>query len=510
MIVAAISYLFFSFWGATSAPSHGKPWLALPSRLSDDPAKTEKRRSLLGEAAGAWGCYPVDGQEAEGLMITIRWTRVAALLGCAALAAVAPHEADACSPPMPGIARTMAPASKATGVPRSAKVRLHYRATGSVALPANKVPRLLDAAGKELPTLVEEVLNAHERIFVLSPKSPLPAGAVITVKDWLGTTSNFCSQFGGANQCVDAEVTAGTFTVGTAIDEKAPTFAGLTGFKADWDACDNSACCGPYAGYRVKLAWQAATDDQGDKHVRYRVLRHTTSGKVTVGAWLQSAVGATSGGFLAGTANLGLLADGTYEVCAADQSGNETCGATSQQWTAPAPPGQADAGSTDAGSTDAGGTDSGSPPPDTGAVDATSDDGVADDGGGDGGGGDDGGGDVGGGDVGGGDDGGAPDDGGTPDTSAGADTGHAGPDADPSDTAADGGGAETGGTDGQAVLVDADSADAAAQPNTHGDDGGCTAGRRGTRGGPLWAMGFALLALAGRRRWRRVRTAAAR
>ncbi len=62
-----LAFLFLG--GATSAPSHGKPWLPLPSRPTGVAAKTEKRRSLLGLAGtlrAAW--FAVDVRVAPAVI----------------------------------------------------------------------------------------------------------------------------------------------------------------------------------------------------------------------------------------------------------------------------------------------------------------------------------------------------------------------------------------------------------------------------------------------------------
>lgn len=282
---------------------------------------------------------------------------VVALGLLAASATLFATDAHACSPPMPAVHRTLEPATAATAVPLNAQIRARYRQYSGDYASTMPPPHLADAAGNEVAATVTKVVNKQELVFLIEPTAPLSANTTYSVVDHLGVTGTMCSLLpGAADACNAKEVTAGTFTTGTAADDIKPGFLGLSGIKSTWQECDNSACCGPYKGWHVALAWDKATDNLPAEQVRYNVYGPAVAGGAIkrLAHSVTFATGASGGGFLIGTTSLGAMPDGDYEVCAIDQAGNETCTGKKMSWQAPPPPGSTDGGGTDA---DAGGSD---------------------------------------------------------------------------------------------------------------------------------------------------------
>lgn len=267
---------------------------------------------------------------------------------CVVAAGLLSRSALACSPPAPGVFRSVEPAKGAAAVPTNVQVRVHYQDSGTGIIATLAPPQLHDAAGEQVQAKVATVVNPRETIFVLEPAAPLVPGAKYTVVDWLGTTEDFCGQW-LPPLCTQQLVAASTFTVGTAPDTLPPTFGGLQAIANDWQSCDDSACCGPYSGWWLTFKWAPATDDGPVGSVRYNVYRHDSGGKTPVARFLTSAAGASVGGYLGWAANLGAIADGLFSACAVDSAGQETCAGAPVAWQALPPPVAVDADATSDG-----------------------------------------------------------------------------------------------------------------------------------------------------------------
>lgn len=268
-----------------------------------------------------------------------------AACAAAAVALFASAPATACTAPAPGVHRAMQPTRDATGIPRNTEIRLRFKGyndEGYIDAMAN--PSLRDAQGQPVLTGVEKRVDHQGTVFILRPAAPLAAEASYTVLDDLGTAEDFAPFMRGIPQ--HGQAVAGSFTTGSQLDETAPTFSGLTGFSSSWDECDNGACCGPYAGYRIGLLWEPATDDQNANDLTYNVYRQLDpSGKqvppvdkVLVGSFLVTTTGAVGTPYLAWASTLGSLEDGAYQVCAIDLAGHENCGAGAKVFAQPVAP----------------------------------------------------------------------------------------------------------------------------------------------------------------------------
>lgn len=396
--------------------------------------------------------------------------RLALTLSLSTLA-LGSHQAWACTPPAPGATRTVQPAKGATQVPRNTEVRVRYTPSNDQGFAASlPAPTLLDGTGTQVEVEVETRQDTKGIVWILRPKATLAASATYTIQDHFGVTGDGVTCLG--SPCKPGLVTAGTFTTGAMADEKSPQFSGLTGFESLWQSCGDSACCGPYAGYKVLLKWQAPSDDSGVEDLRYNVYRLQGGAKERLVSFATQAIGATAGGYLAWAGNLGVLTDGLYEVCAIDLAGHEACGNGPQAFVAPAPPPPEpgpDAGS-DTGDASDGDADDGQGADTAGETvgsDAGPDVPVPPDVGGDGAG----------------------------DTAAQSDS------AGQSDTT--GVGDADAGTAGDAAVLDApDAADAVAKPpvSTPKADSGCRAAPAAQPGAGLLLLGAAVW-MAWRRRW---------
>jgi len=245
------------------------------------------------------------------------------------------------------------PAHADKGIPINAEVRVRYQPNTSAAagfvdgLPA---PTLVDAQGKLVAAQVEQRKDMKATLYILRPKAPLSPNSTFTVQDGFGSKESWCGSFDAP--CVSAASVAGSFTTAAQADTSPPFFVGLLGFDASWQSCGDSNCCGPFAGYQVALQWGPATDDSDAKQLRYNVYR-MDGGKKALASFAIAAVGSTVGGYLAFASNLGVLADGDYQVCAIDLAGNESCPNGSKTFVAPAPPAPDAAPDTDGGATGA-------------------------------------------------------------------------------------------------------------------------------------------------------------
>ncbi len=199
----------------------------------------------------------------------------AGLLAAASFVLVPLRPAVACSPPGAWLHRTAQPAEGAIGVPTNAEVRVSYIGCLDELGNAQVQPALETAAGEAVAVTVEKVEDSlvfGRLSFVLRPTAPLTPETEYRVVDGLDLGDE------GDLQCFElAQAGSGTapplntFTTGAGPDTSPPTFAGATGAVVSDDACDDSACCGPYFVQRGQLSYAPATDDVLPVELRYHV-----------------------------------------------------------------------------------------------------------------------------------------------------------------------------------------------------------------------------------------------
>lgn len=171
------------------------------------------------------------------------------------------HDADACSPPAPGVSyRGVVPSEMDAPAPTNAIVEIWYSGDpGEVAREAQIRP----LGGAPVGTSVSRTGN---RVLV-RPAAPLEPSTVYEVLDRVLVP---CVGYGPCDAAAHAVV--GTFTTGTGPDTTPPVFAGLARIEVlSLDVCESSGCCGPYTAARFLLHLDPGMDDSG--HVRYELHR---------------------------------------------------------------------------------------------------------------------------------------------------------------------------------------------------------------------------------------------
>ncbi len=157
--------VFLSSGGATSAPSRGKPWLPLPSRLTGVAAKTEERRSLPGRPRRA---------APHVLPRTLPARRAVCALACVGwlvLAGTRPAAAESGQPPPAHTLHSVATGARNTPPPKARRSR-----TGRWRSPSGTYSLRLRARGATLhartlahatPEQLREVLEVRAKGDVL-------------------------------------------------------------------------------------------------------------------------------------------------------------------------------------------------------------------------------------------------------------------------------------------------------------------------------------------------------
>jgi len=269
---------------------------------------------------------------ATGLRAPVALTRT--LMGLTLLCGVitAPR-ALACSAPNPGLSRSHEPPSGTVDVPVNAQIRVRYREWGGSFLGGMKPPALVDNAGAPVDGKTTVIVNHRETVFVIAPAAPLKPQSTYTVRDYTGSTSGSCVPMAGpGTPCTDTQVDAAIFSTGDSADTVKPTFAGLHTITQAYDSCGSTNCCGPYAGWRMFLQWDPATDNRPASGLRYNI--YGPGGKLR-GAFMTSGHATTGSGYLLSQSNLGKADDGAWSVCAVDIAGNEACPGPELTWTTP-------------------------------------------------------------------------------------------------------------------------------------------------------------------------------
>jgi len=259
-------------------------------------------------------------------------------------------KAQACSGMAAGIvtSRQVFPSDGSTGVPTNVHIAVSYWAT---------MPRLTDhfqlttSSGGPVPIVVSEPVtdpkgNPMHQAFVVTPSTVLaPNTKYLLFSDYAKVPCLRSGYAGGPSvpPCSAPDVDGGaadggaatpsaaiaTFTTGTGPDNTQPTISGEMSYTSARDTCNNGACCGPYDGYSVSLAWPNATDSGGP--VIYELSR---DGEVILYPMLDSAGDGPERKLQAFILCSGTMAplvgpqvagpSGTYQVVAIDQAGNRS------------------------------------------------------------------------------------------------------------------------------------------------------------------------------------------
>jgi hypothetical protein len=233
--------------------------------------------------------------------------------------------ARACSLAIPGLYnRSVWPGPE--HVPTNPRLVVRYQAVrwDAAAVPAVGSGLVLqDADGTTIPAAIEIAGDDA----VLRPAAPLLPNHAYQLADTLNVP---CDTYN--NPCVIAsepQVFA-SFTTGDGADNSAAVFGGTRSTEVlEHFVCDNSACCGPYDAYQVRVGWDSGTDDVAGSDLRYNVYRREGASLAPVAAGVGGTelVGSVmcSGGL--GTS----LEPGVYVVRAVDGAGNEDANTVGRQ-----------------------------------------------------------------------------------------------------------------------------------------------------------------------------------
>lgn len=182
-------------------------------------------------------------------------------------------EAQACSPPRPGISSvSVFPPDGSSNVPTNARINVRYvYVTGGSGLNVDFFIR--PTGGSNVTTSVQRVsVSNWERRFFTFPNKLKPSTKYEVVTNIQAIP---CSLFGTPKCATGALRVVSTFTTGNGDDTKAPTFSGLQSITSASgpNVCNNSACCGPYNYHRFDMKWSAGADESGNDFVLYNVYR---------------------------------------------------------------------------------------------------------------------------------------------------------------------------------------------------------------------------------------------
>lgn len=157
----------------------------------------------------------------------------------------------------------MKPEPNRSGVPLNTSVWVRYQ-WSSFASQVGQ-PQLRPLGGMPLPVEVTRIPSAdpfdrchHREVAVLRPRAPLQPDTAYEVVEQASVFP--CADAG----CPDpAPEVIGSFTTGQAEDHEPPRFGGVRRWeKGSIDACDDSACCGPYKAATFSV--EAEASDAGD------------------------------------------------------------------------------------------------------------------------------------------------------------------------------------------------------------------------------------------------------
>ncbi len=182
-------------------------------------------------------------------------------------------EAQACSPPRPGIfSVSVFPPDGTKNVPTNARINVRYNYVQGGAF--NETFAIRPVGGTNLTVTPQRVSvgNWERRFFFLRGLlQPNTTYEIVT-----NIQAIPCFFFGGNPGCTTgAPQVLSTFTTGTSDDTKPPTFSGLQSIVPikSPNVCNNSACCGPYHYHRFDVSWAAATDESENFFVLYNIYR---------------------------------------------------------------------------------------------------------------------------------------------------------------------------------------------------------------------------------------------
>jgi hypothetical protein len=217
------------------------------------------------------------------------------------------------------------PPDGSDGVPLNAELRVLF--FGSLSPVPEKpaceldltVMRLLPAMGEPLLLRGESFsqTQASQVWVVAKPEAPLLGNTVYELQLALGAGADIC-------RCDEREwITVSTFTSGAGLDDRKPTFSGVTGFTYG-PRVDNSSSCGAMVVIPAVPSFVAAMDDFADPrynlYVDGRIARRYLA---SLGSAAQPEIYVDCGSSALTTATR-LLPGAQLEVRAVDLAGNES------------------------------------------------------------------------------------------------------------------------------------------------------------------------------------------
>ncbi|TNE47508.1 MAG: hypothetical protein EP343_19220 [Deltaproteobacteria bacterium] len=181
--------------------------------------------------------------------------------------------AEACSPPRPGILSvSVFPPNGTKNVPTNARINVRYNYVKGGAFSETFSIRPFGGANLAVTPQQVSVGNWERRFFFL--KGHLQPNTTYEVVTNIQAIP--CFFFGGNPGCTTGSPQViSTFTTGTSDDTKPPSFAGLQSIVPvkSPSVCSNSACCGPYHYHRFDVNWTAGTDETEASFVLYNIYR---------------------------------------------------------------------------------------------------------------------------------------------------------------------------------------------------------------------------------------------